>query len=87
MSMSSSRSNDARIKIEKWRIQYNRERPFEPGNLTPEEFAAQTAAPESSAVACTARPAQQLLATAVQCTPVSDPKPYSFSLTLRPREG
>src|SRR5229473_2333665 len=34
---------DARVKIEKWRIEYNRERPHSSlGNLTPEEFAAQT---------------------------------------------
>jgi putative transposase len=79
---------DARSKIEKWRIQYNHERPHSSlGNLTPEEFAAQAADPGSSALARTARPAQELLATAVQCAPASDPKPHSFSLTLRPREG
>jgi hypothetical protein len=52
--------DDARIKIEKWRIEYNRERPHSSlGNLTPEEFAAQAANPESSAFARTARPAQR----------------------------
>ena len=80
--------DDARSKIEKWRIEYNRERPHSSlGNLTPEEFAAQAADPGRSALARNARPAQKLLATAVQCAPTSDPKPYSFSLTLRLREG
>jgi putative transposase len=38
--------DDARIKIEKRRIQYNRERPHSNlGNLTAEEFAAQAADP------------------------------------------
>ena len=42
--------DDARRKIETWRIQYNRERPHSSlGNLTPEEFAAQAADPASSA--------------------------------------
>jgi putative transposase len=54
---------DARLKIEKWRIEYNRERPHSSfGNLTLEEFASQAANPESSAIARTARPAQELLA-------------------------
>jgi putative transposase len=80
--------DDARLKIEKWRIQYNRERPHSSlGNLTPQEFAAQAAGEGSSAIARTARPAQELLATAVQCAPASEPKPYSFSVTLRPSEG
>jgi transposase InsO family protein len=36
--------DDARLMIEKWRIQYNRERPHSRlGNLTPEEFAARAA--------------------------------------------
>ena len=40
--------DDARSKIEKWRIQYNRERPHSSlGNLTPEEFAAQAANPRA----------------------------------------
>jgi putative transposase len=79
---------DARSKIEKWRIQYNRERPHSSlGNLTPEEFAAQASTEGSSALARTARPAQELLAIAVPCTTASDPEPYSFSVTLRPSEG
>jgi putative transposase len=80
--------DDARSKIEKWRVEYNRERPHSSlGNLTPEEFAVQAANPGNSALARTARPAQKLLATAVQCAPAVDPKTHSFSLTLRPSEG
>ena len=80
--------DDARRKIETWRIQYNRERPRSSlGNLTPEEFASRATNPGSSVLARTARPAQELLATAVQCATASDPKPHSFSLTLRPSEG
>jgi len=76
--------DDARSKIEKWRIEYNQERPHSSlGNLTPEEFAARAANPGSSALARTARPAQKLLATAAQCATASDPKPHSFSVTLR----
>src|SRR5258708_31788989 len=81
---------DARFKIEKWRLDYNRERPHSSlGNLTPEEFAAQTDNhnPGSSALARTARPAQELLAAAVHRATASDPKPNSFSATLRSSEG
>ena len=71
--------DDARRKIETWRIQYNRERPHSSlGNLTPEEFAAQAADPASSALARTAQPAQEPLAIAMQCAPASDPKPLQF---------
>jgi hypothetical protein len=71
--------DDARRKIETWRIQYNRERPHSSlGNLTPEEFAAQAADPASSALARTAQPAQEPLAIAMQCAPSSDPKPLQF---------
>jgi putative transposase len=70
--------DDARLKIEKGRIQYNRKRPHSSlGNLTPEEFATQAADRGSSALACTARPAQEPPALVVQCAPASDPKPYS----------
>ena len=80
--------DDARSKIEKWRIEYNRERPHSSlGNLTPEEFAARAADSGSSALARIARPAQELLATAVPYATASDTKPHSFSLTLRPSEG
>jgi putative transposase len=80
--------DDARFKIETWRIQYNRGRPHSSlGNLTPEEFAAQAADPRSAPLADTARPAQELLATAVQFAPAANPTPDSFSVTLKPGEG
>ena len=71
--------DDARNKIEKWRVEYNRERPHSGlGNLTPEEFAAKNQM--SSAVARTAWPAaDQELAGAPQRAPASDPKLGSFS--------
>jgi putative transposase len=51
---------DSRSKIEKWRIQYNRERPHSSlGNLTPEEFAAQASTEGSSALARTAQPSSR----------------------------
>jgi Integrase core domain len=76
--------DDARCKIEKWRVAYNRERPHSSlGNLTPEEFAAQAVNQGNSAVARTARPAQELLAIAAQSAPASDPKRPSFSPALR----
>lgn len=74
--------DDARGKIEKWRIEYNRERPHSSlGHLTPEEFAAKHQ--RSSAIARTAWPEDQELAGAVQCAPASDPKPDRFSTALR----
>src|SRR5271155_4993262 len=75
--------DDARSKIEKWRLDYNRERPHSSlGNLTPEEFAAKNQM--SSASARTAWPAAEPeLAGAVQRAPTSDPKLSSFSATLR----
>jgi putative transposase len=74
--------DDARNKIEKWRVEYNRERPHSGlGNLTPEEFAAKNQM--SSAVARTAWPAaDQELAGAPQRAPASDPKLGSFSASL-----
>ena len=75
--------DDARSKIEQWRIDYNRERPHSSlGYLTPEEFAARTENQGSSAVARTAWPAE--LAGALQHAPASDPKPDSFSAALKP---
>jgi transposase InsO family protein len=57
--------DDARSKIEQWRIEYNREQPHASlGYLTPEEFAAKNQ--ESSAIARTAWPADQELAGALQ---------------------
>jgi putative transposase len=81
--------DDARRKIETWRIQYNRERPHSSlGNLTPEEFASQAVLdPGGSALARTARPAQRQMAPAAQCAPASDPEPSSFSVTLKASEG
>jgi putative transposase len=75
--------DDARRKIECWRLAYNRERPHSSlGNLTPEEFAAKHQ--RNPAIARTAWPAiVQEPAGAVQSTPTSDPKPDSFSATLR----
>ena len=74
--------DDARTKIEQWRIEYNRERPHSSLDyLTPEEFAAKNQG--SSAIARTAWPADQELAGAVQRAPASDPKPDSFSTALR----
>ena len=65
--------DDARHKIETWRIQYNRERPHSSlDNLTPEEFAAHVVDQGGSVLARTARPAQRQLATAGQCAPASD---------------
>jgi putative transposase len=53
--------DDARNKIENWRIDYNRERPHSSlGHLTPEEFAAKNQ--RSSAIARTAWPAEEELA-------------------------
>ena len=75
--------DDARRKIECWRIAYNRERPHSSlGNLTPEEFAAKHQ--RNSAIARTAWPAiDQEPAGAVQSTPASNRKPDSFLASLR----
>lgn len=59
--------DDARRKIEEWRIEYNRERPHSSlGYLTPEAFAARAENLGSAALACTAWPANQVLAGAMQ---------------------
>jgi putative transposase len=74
--------DDARCKIEKWRVDYNRERPHSSlGYLTPEEFAARAENQGRSAVTRTAWPAE--LAAAVQGAPASDPNPDSFSAALK----
>jgi len=73
---------DARNKIEKWRLEYNRERPHSSlGHLTPEEFAAKNQL--SSAIARAAWPAGQELAGAAHGAPASAPKPDRFSTALR----
>jgi putative transposase len=59
--------DDARRKIESWRIQYNRERPHSSlGYLPPEEFAAANRQLRSEPTVRTAWPAQGMLAGAVQ---------------------
>ena len=76
--------DDARRKIEQWRIQYNRERPHSSlGYLTPEEFAAAAEQTRSESAARTAWPADSAPAGAVQRASVSNPKPDSFSSALR----
>jgi hypothetical protein len=74
--------DDARRKIECWRIAYNRERSHSSlGNLTPEEFAAKHQ--RSSAIARTAWPAvEPELAGAAQSPPASNPKRDGFPATL-----
>jgi len=76
--------DDARRKIECWRIAYNRERPhWSLGNLTPEEFAAKNQMMDS-AIARTAWPAaDQEPASAAQGAPAANSKLDSFSATLR----
>jgi putative transposase len=74
--------DDARRKIERWRIEYNRERPHSSlGHLTPGEFAAKNQM--NSVIAPTAWPADQELAGAAQVARASDPKPDRFSTALR----
>jgi putative transposase len=78
--------DDARGKIERWRIPYNCERPPSSlGNLTPEEFAAKNQT--SSAATRTAGPAaDQELAGAVQRASASDPRGGALDST-RQRAG
>jgi putative transposase len=69
--------DDARGKIERWRTEYNRERPHSSlGYLTPEEFAAKNQM--SSAIARTAWPADQELAGAMQRAPGLGSKTSQF---------
>jgi len=76
--------DDARRKIEQWRIEYNRERPHSSlGYLTPEEFAANNR--RSSTTARTAWPAQGQLAGAVQGAAVSAEESLRFS--SQPQSG
>jgi len=70
--------DDARRKIEQWRIAYNRERPHSSlGYLTPEEFAASMEITRSEPDARTAWPAE--LAGAVQSASVSAEESLRFS--------
>jgi len=72
--------DDARRKIEQWRIHYNRERPHSSlGYLPPEEFVGLARQLRSEPTARTAWPAQGMLASAVQRAAVSDQEPDSFS--------
>ena len=78
--------DDVRRKIERWRIEYNRERPHSSlGHLTSEEFAATNQG--SSACARTAWPADHELAGTSQCAAASDPKSDRFSTALRTRRA
>jgi hypothetical protein len=80
--------DDARRKIEQWRIQYNRERPHSSlGYLTPEEFAAAADQTRSENAARTAWPADSAPAGAVQRASVSNPKPDSFSVRPQRAKG
>lgn len=77
--------DDARRKIEQWRIQYSRERPHSSlGYLAPEEFAALARQTRSEAAARSAWLAQ-VLAGALQSAASPDPKSYRFS--AHPRAG
>jgi putative transposase len=71
---------DARRKIEQWRIQYNRERPHSSlGYLAPEEFAALAGPTRSGATTRSAWPAQPVLSGALQSAASPDSESYSFS--------
>jgi putative transposase len=76
--------DDARRKIERWRVAYNRERPHSSlGYLTPHEFATRALQPiRSAADACTAWPVKRRLAGAVHSAPTAQPKPDIFSAPL-----
>jgi len=72
--------DDARRKIEQWRIQYNRERPHSSlGYLAPEEFAASQKEVRSEPAARSAGPANRMLAGALQSTAFSVENDDSFS--------
>jgi hypothetical protein len=73
--------DDARRKLEQWRVAYHRERPHSRlGDLTPHEFAARAPQPiRSAADARTAWPVKRRLAGAVQSAPTAPSKPDIFS--------
>jgi Integrase core domain len=80
--------NDARRKIEQWRIAYNRECPHSSlGNLTPEEFAALAKEPGRATLARTTGPAQERLAPALQGAPAADQNSTVFPPPLQRGEG
>jgi len=77
---------EARQIIELWRQDFNRNRPHSSLNyLAPEEFAARNRQPRSEPAARTAWPADQMLAGAVQCAPISVEELDSFSPQPRSR--
>ena len=77
---------EARQIIEVWRQDFNRNRPHTSLNyLAPQEFAARNRQQRSEPAARTAWPANQMLAGAVQCAPVSVEELDSFS--PQPRSG
>jgi putative transposase len=77
---------EARRIIDLWRQDFNRNRPHSSLNyLAPEEFAARNRQQRSETGARTAWPANQKLAGAVQCAPVSVEELDSFS--PQPRSG
>jgi putative transposase len=72
--------DDARRKIERWRNEYNRQRPHSSlGYLAPEEFAASHSHMRSEPNARSAGPAQGMPAGALHCATVSVEEPDSFS--------
>jgi putative transposase len=72
--------DDARHKIDQWRMQYNRERPHSSlGYLTPEEFAASYQQLRSEPAPRSAGPANRMLAGALHCATVSVEEPDRFS--------
>lgn len=72
--------DDARRKIERWRVAYHRERPHSSlGYLAPHEFATRAPQPiRSAAGARTAWPVKRRLAGAVRSAPTAQPKPIFF---------
>ncbi len=74
--------DDARRKIERWRIEYNQQRPHSSlGHLTREEFAAENQM--SSAIARTAWPADQSWPARCNALWPRNPKRDRFSTALR----
>jgi putative transposase len=72
--------DDARRKIERWRVQYNKHRPHSSlGYLSPEEFASSNRQLMSAPATRTAWPANRMLAGALQRVTVSNPESHSFS--------
>jgi putative transposase len=80
--------DDARRKIELWRVQYNCERPHSSlAYLAPAEFAASNGQLRSDPAARSAWPAKGMLAGAPHSAAASNPKSGSFSPSLSAGEG